>query len=88
VTAVADSRRIASSSLQIGSDPPVDQGGPLRRLPRDSAARAEPAVGPDTRADRDQGQPVEGRNRRTALALVGWIALLMGVSLVVIWLRN
>lgn len=31
---------------------------------------------------------LEERNRRTALALVGWIAFLMVVSLVVIWVRN
>jgi hypothetical protein len=35
--------------------------------------------------DRD---PIERRNRRTALLLVGWIALLAVLSLIVIWLRN
>jgi hypothetical protein len=46
------------------------------------------AEGDDVRTDRQPREPVEGRNRRTALTLVGWIALLMVVSLMVIWLRN
>lgn len=33
-------------------------------------------------------EPIERRNRRTALLLVGWIAFLAVLSLVVIWLRN
>lgn len=28
------------------------------------------------------------RNRRTALALVGWIVFLVGVSVLVVWVRN
>lgn len=31
---------------------------------------------------------LERRNRRTALVLVGWIALLAIVSVIVIWVRN
>ena len=33
-------------------------------------------------------EAIERRNRRTALLLVGWIALLAVLSLTVIWLRN
>jgi hypothetical protein len=33
-------------------------------------------------------EPIERRNRRTAVLLVGWIALLAVLSLIVIWLRN
>jgi hypothetical protein len=42
----------------------------------------------DACGDRESSEPVANRNRRTALVLVGWIALLMAVSLIVIWLRN
>ena len=28
------------------------------------------------------------RNRRTALSLVGWIALMIVVSIIVIWIQN
>ena len=34
------------------------------------------------------GGSLEDRNRRTARFLVGWIVLLVLVSLVVIWVRN
>lgn len=45
------------------------------------------AVG-DVHAVLHDREPIERRNRWTALLLVGWIALLAVLSLIVIWLRN
>ena len=40
-------------------------------------------------AGRDDGaRGLDHRNRRTAFLLAAWIAVLMIVSLVVIWMRN
>ena len=40
-------------------------------------------------AGRDDGaRGLDQRNRRTAFLLVAWIAFLMIVSLIVIWMRN
>ena len=42
----------------------------------------------DMAASLGSREPLERRNRRTACVLIGWIAFLMLVSLLVIWLRN
>jgi hypothetical protein len=36
----------------------------------------------------EQPEPLADRNRRTAFLLMGWVALLMTASLIVIWVRN
>lgn len=38
--------------------------------------------------DHEDPQALDERNRRTARWLVAWIAFLMLVSIVVIWMRN
>lgn len=35
-----------------------------------------------------RGAPLAARNRRTALLLIGWIALTALASVIVIWVRN
>lgn len=46
-------------------------------------APSEPLV-----ADAPTPAPLPVRNRRTAVVLVAWIALLMTVAVVVAWFRN
>jgi hypothetical protein len=36
----------------------------------------------------EETERLSRRNRRTAVWLVAWIALLMAVSIVIIWVRN
>jgi hypothetical protein len=36
----------------------------------------------------DAERALTERNRRTAFVLVGWIAVLVVVSVIVVWLRN
>jgi len=53
-------------------------------VPERAPAVSAPAAGPGSAG----GSTVPRRNRRTALVLVAWIALLMLVSALVAWLRN
>ena len=36
----------------------------------------------------EETERLSRRNRRTAVWLIGWIALLMAVSIAIIWVRN
>lgn len=39
-------------------------------------------------APREETERLSRRNRRTAVWLIAWIALLMAVSIAIIWVRN